>query len=317
MKRTAFGDMSNMVQPTKTGEGHIRSNEKTLRGASGQENNASTWAVKGDKKLSGAQQQAVSHPRPVQQLETSGLGRLATGEQKIIGALQLPATHGNKKVTANLPWKISDKTNGTRRTAVYHDGQHHDDLTSAPPKAVKDPRRIQSHLTLTSTSSLAQPTTTYAVLEDLPRRRGPMDDITGRHYVDALEHQHPKTRKEYSDMLAQLDGDFSHASGGFVEQADDDDGSEPGTDQDYITFHSGADLTIGGITTLLAPKVTSSVRKEMSVARRVIHSTTYVEEYEEEEWDVTMVAEYSEEIFEYFKTLEASRLLMSAACSAC
>jgi len=77
----------------------------------------------------------------------------------------------------------------------------------------------------------------------------------------------------------------------------------------YTTAHSyrsHGDNTTGGPTTLFAPKVSVNVERELEVAKQYVLETTTEEELEEESWDVSMVAEYGDEIFEYMRKLEVS-----------
>jgi G2/mitotic-specific cyclin 3/4 len=87
----------------------------------------------------------------------------------------------------------------------------------------------------------------------------------------------------------------------------DDEDDEVYDDQGYTTAHSyrsHGDNTTGGVTTLVAPKVTAKVRKELEVARAIVEENRTPEEVEEEAWDVSMVAEYGDEIFDYMRELE-------------
>jgi hypothetical protein len=90
---------------------------------------------------------------------------------------------------------------------------------------------------------------------------------------------------------------------------DEDDG-DLYDEQGYTTAHSfksHGDNTTGG-TTMLAPKFTAKVQKELDIARAIVESTTTEEQIEEEEWDTSMVAEYGEEIFAYMRKLEVSSI---------
>lgn len=87
---------------------------------------------------------------------------------------------------------------------------------------------------------------------------------------------------------------------------DEDDG-DLYDEQGYTTAHSfksHGDNTTGGVTTMLAPKFTAKVQKELEIAAAIVESTTTEEQIEEEEWDTSMVAEYGEEIFSYMRKLE-------------
>ncbi|KAK3903324.1 cyclin-like protein [Staphylotrichum tortipilum] len=78
-------------------------------------------------------------------------------------------------------------------------------------------------------------------------------------------------------------------------------------EQGYTTAHSfrsHGDNTTSGPTTLLAPIVTADVREELELAKDCVLQNQTEEEVEEEAWDVSMVAEYGDEIFEYMRELE-------------
>ncbi|PKS05242.1 hypothetical protein jhhlp_008613 [Lomentospora prolificans] len=84
-------------------------------------------------------------------------------------------------------------------------------------------------------------------------------------------------------------------------------------DQGYTTAHSfrsRGDLT-GGVTTLPQPKMTNKVIRELEAAKAYVESTRPQYDLEEDMWDISMVAEYSDEIFEYMRELE-DRLLPNA-----
>ena len=77
-------------------------------------------------------------------------------------------------------------------------------------------------------------------------------------------------------------------------------------DQGYTTACSipSRDVTTGGVTTVLQPKATERVLRELAEARLTVEATHLPEDVEEEYWDVSMVAEYSDEIFEYLREME-------------
>lgn len=90
-------------------------------------------------------------------------------------------------------------------------------------------------------------------------------------------------------------------------EEDDDD------DQDYTTAHSfrsKGDNTTGGVTTVIFPRFTDKVRDEIEAAAELVESTRSKQDIEEEAWDTSMVAEYSDEIFSYMKEQEVGLLLI-------
>lgn len=90
----------------------------------------------------------------------------------------------------------------------------------------------------------------------------------------------------------------------------------------YTTAHSyrsRGDNTTGGATTVLFPKVTNKVKKELAIAKDIVENSRTAEEIEDEAWDTSMVAEYGDEIFQYMRELEVCLflfILVSFACEA-
>ncbi|MCJ1396816.1 hypothetical protein MMC11_000006 [Xylographa trunciseda] len=92
---------------------------------------------------------------------------------------------------------------------------------------------------------------------------------------------------------------------------DEDEYEETYEEEGYVTarsFKSRGDNTTGGATTILFPKVTNKVKKELAVAKELVESSRTADEIEDEAWDMSMVAEYGDEIFQYMKELEIKML---------
>ncbi|RAL04766.1 cyclin family protein [Aspergillus ibericus CBS 121593] len=90
-----------------------------------------------------------------------------------------------------------------------------------------------------------------------------------------------------------------------------DEEDENEEDDGYITarsYRSRGDNTTGGATTVLFPKFNQQVRRELALAKQVVEATRTDEDIEDEFWDTSMVAEYSEEIFEYMREQEIKML---------
>ncbi|KIN05064.1 hypothetical protein OIDMADRAFT_101886 [Oidiodendron maius Zn] len=82
-------------------------------------------------------------------------------------------------------------------------------------------------------------------------------------------------------------------------------------EQGYTTAHSyrsRGDNTTGGATTILLPKITNKVKKELAEAKELVESARTPEEIDDEAWDTSMVAEYGDEIFAYMRELEIKML---------
>ncbi|KKK15372.1 hypothetical protein AOCH_005165, partial [Aspergillus ochraceoroseus] len=91
----------------------------------------------------------------------------------------------------------------------------------------------------------------------------------------------------------------------------DDEEEENEEDDGYITarsYRSRGENTTGGATTLLFPKYNPQVRRELALAKQVVEATRTVEDIEDDYCDTSMVAEYSEEIFEYLREQEIKML---------
>jgi G2/mitotic-specific cyclin 3/4 len=89
-------------------------------------------------------------------------------------------------------------------------------------------------------------------------------------------------------------------------------------EQGYATGHSyrsrGDNNTTGGATTVLFPKVTSKITRELEVAKEITESSRSPVDVEDELWDTSMVAEYGDEIFAYMRELEVSHYSCSCPC---
>ncbi|KAF1927720.1 G2/mitotic-specific cyclin 3 [Didymella exigua CBS 183.55] len=117
-------------------------------------------------------------------------------------------------------------------------------------------------------------------------------------YLDALEEQARVIEQERNDELAKLTQE---------EYWDEDDEEEYYDADGYTTarsLRSRGDNTTGGVTLVLAPRVTAKTQHELEAAKRLVESTRSEEDIEDEQWDTSMVAEYGDEIFEYMHKLE-------------
>lgn len=160
------------------------------------------------------------------------------------------------------------------------------------------------------------------------------DSATEASYVDALEvmphvvDQPPQTDKARpvpDDTTPEFEDDLVAAptcstgppvpppiSEGDEYWDDDDEGEEFYDEQGYTTAHSyrsHGDNTTGGVTTLVAPKITARIREDLAMAKLIVESSRTEDEIEEETWDISMAAEYAEEIFEHMRDLEVRNTL--------
>jgi hypothetical protein len=127
-------------------------------------------------------------------------------------------------------------------------------------------------------------------------------------YLDALEEQarviEQKRNEELaeSQALARID----------QEEYWDEEEEEEYFDADGYTtarsLRSRGDNTTGGVTLVLAPRITAKSQRELEAAKQYVEANKTQEDVDDEQWDTSMVAEYSDEIFEYMHTLEVSSL---------
>lgn len=88
---------------------------------------------------------------------------------------------------------------------------------------------------------------------------------------------------------------------------DEEEEEEVYDDQGYTTAHSirsRGDLTTGGVTTLPFPKVTSKTISELEAATAYVEATRLPFDMAEDVQDLSMAAEYSEDIFQYMREME-------------
>lgn len=120
-------------------------------------------------------------------------------------------------------------------------------------------------------------------------------------YLDALEEQARAIEQERNEELAK-------SQRLEPEEYWDEDEEEEYYDADGYTtarsLRSRGDNTTGGVTLVLAPRVTAKSQRELEAAKLFVDAHKTAEDIEDEQWDTSMVAEYGEEIFEYMHELE-------------
>ncbi|KAI0911164.1 cyclin-like protein [Ustulina deusta] len=92
----------------------------------------------------------------------------------------------------------------------------------------------------------------------------------------------------------------------------DDEDDHCYDDKGYTTAHSyrsHGDNTTGGVTTVMfPPKITKKGQAEIEIAKQIVESKRTAEEIQEDAWDISMVAEYGDDIFRYMKEQEMTLL---------
>lgn len=165
----------------------------------------------------------------------------------------------------------------------------------------RDPSLIDALQTTTADAEDDCPIPT--VDPEIGHSHGPATDSF--EYLDALEEQARVIEQERNEELAK-----SQVLGSDLEEYWDEDEDEEYFDADGYTtarsVRSRGDNTTGGVTIVLAPRVTSKSQRELEAAKQWVESNKSPEDVEDEQWDTSMVAEYGEEIFEYMRSLEVS-----------
>ncbi|EON64113.1 hypothetical protein W97_03343 [Coniosporium apollinis CBS 100218] len=125
-------------------------------------------------------------------------------------------------------------------------------------------------------------------------------------YLQTLEEQAILVEYERNEELARLQSQ-SQPRPEPEEYWEEEEEEEYYEADGYTTARSlpsRGDNTTGGVTIVLAPRVTAKVERELVAAKDFVESTKTAEDIEDEAWDTSMVAEYGDEIFDYMRQLE-------------
>ncbi|KAF9692739.1 hypothetical protein EKO04_009270 [Ascochyta lentis] len=150
-----------------------------------------------------------------------------------------------------------------------------------------------------SEPAAVRPTETEAIIPVQKQEKVVKVDAEEKYeYLDALEEQARVIEQERNEELAKLNRD---------EYWDEDDEEEYYDADGYTTarsLRSRGDNTTGGVTLVLAPRITAKTQRELEAAKQFVELHRSPDDVEDEQWDTSMVAEYGEEIFEYMHALE-------------
>jgi G2/mitotic-specific cyclin 3/4 len=117
-------------------------------------------------------------------------------------------------------------------------------------------------------------------------------------YIDALEEQARATEQVRDEEIAKsLDREE------YWEEEEEEYYDFEGQTT-VRSFRSRGDNTTGGVTQILAPRITAKTQRELDAARHFVEANRSADDVEDEAWDTSMVAEYGDEIFEYMHALE-------------
>ena len=156
------------------------------------------------------------------------------------------------------------------------------------------------------------------VLKDSVKVEGPVNhqksDLIVRHDSNLPLEPLPSDLKDRSLIASkELLSQTLPATAATVPDADADENWEDEDEEDHLdddgyvtarSFKSRGDNMTGNATTIIMPHMNARIKKELAAAKELVESMRTVEEIEDDHWDSTMVAEYSDEIFDYMRELE-------------
>ncbi|KAK4142169.1 cyclin-like protein [Dichotomopilus funicola] len=342
-KRTAFGDVSNTARVRASDIAGKQVNKDSVKAfvkpatasintrdvrIEDKENKKANTKENRNKPASTLSRRSNNSVQPAQQTSRVNLSNKQNGG---VSLAQAPLRNGvSKKITAIYQDRQEEEV------SIHSDvPSPADDLAVLVTKPGKLPRHSKSQPALRSDSHNLRLQPALPVQSDNLTETEDEDDIddnvTEAAYEDAVEdllrddedalrealveiqRASSKTtqRNEYDASVQPKNVPELPAAAELEEYWDEEEEQELYDEQGYTTAHSyrsHGDNTTSGPTTLLAPAVTASVEDELDLARDYVAAHQTEDEIEEEAWDVSMVAEYGDEIFTYMRDLEAEML---------
>jgi G2/mitotic-specific cyclin 3/4 len=290
-KRTVFGDVSNTRQP-------IAKDDMQVGKKKGLEVLKDTSAVT-VKEITKPGALARPAQRPLANVTAKANASIETSE--VASAVTKPVAVDAYQPTAEIRKVITKKSS----TAVFKE-PHSEPLsdTTLVDVPARQPLATQpsSFPNVDRASAQSQQPSTIPEEEEKAESKNGADDRY--EYLDALEEQARVLEQERNEELAKVNG----LNGLDHEEYWDEDEDEEYYDADGYTtarsLRSRGDNTTGGVTLVLAPRVTAKTQRELEAARLFVEANRSAEDIEDEQWDTSMVAEYGDEIFEYMHSLE-------------
>ncbi|CAN9207189.1 unnamed protein product [Alternaria alternata] len=287
-KRTVFGDVSNTTrQPVAKDDMQVTGKKKGLEVLK----ETSAVTVKEITKPG-----ALTRPaqRPLANVTTKTNASIETSEV----ASAVPKHVNANQPTADTRKVLSKKSS----TAVFKEPQPEplSDTTLVNVPA-RQPLLTQpsSFPNVDRASAQSQQAATIPEEEEKTESKNGADDRY--EYLDALEEQARVLEQERNEELAKVN-DLDQ------EEYWDEEEDEEYYDADGYTtarsLRSRGDNTTGGVTLVLAPRITAKTKRELEAAKIFVEANRSDEDVEDEQWDTSMVAEYGDEIFEYMHSLE-------------
>lgn len=293
-KRTVFGDVSNTRQPIAKDDVQVNGKKKGLEVL--KDNSAVT--VKEIITKPGALARPAQ--RPLANVTAKANASIEASD--VASTVAKPITVNASQPTAEVRKVITKKSS----TAVFKEPQSEPlsdtaTLVDVPARQLL-PTQPSSFPNVDRASAQSQQPATIPEEEEKAESKNGADDRY--EYLDALEEQARVLEQERNEELAKVNG----LNGLDQEEYWDEEEDEEYYDADGYTtarsLRSRGDNTTGGVTLVLAPRVTAKTQRELEAARIFVEANRSAEDVEDEQWDTSMVAEYGDEIFEYMHALE-------------
>lgn len=238
-----------------------------------------------------------------------------------------------RAIQESRPQPATKRTLSKRGTTIYKDAadsepsipSKQESVQIAPVHQTLEPRHTKSQPQLKNDPPLLQEAQKKYVAVDLPEDTIPDEaayHVAEAHILDSSTEAYesyinlePKRLAQEGVKLANDAVERHHRqlpAPPLVSEPEEyweEEEEEIYDDQGYTTAHSyrsRGDNTTGGATTVLFPKITNKVKRELEAAKEVVEKARTPEEIEDELWDTSMVAEYGDEIFAYMRELEVS-----------
>ena len=302
-KRTVFADVSNTTRQT------VAKDDMQLPGKKKNLDVLKDPAVVLTKELTKPGALLRPAQRPLANITAQANASNGTESESVTSAVSKHVTLDVSQQAANIRKILSKKS------TVFKEPQPEPNTQKAIVPSVVQPVESQPSSFLTEDRAPARSKEATTIPEQsAPAAREQTTDVKFMEtlveveekyeYLDALEEQARVLEQDRHEELAKIDG----LNGLEQEEYWDEDEEEEYYDADGYTtarsLRSRGDNTTGGVTLVLAPRVTAKVQRELEAARLYVEANRSAEDVEDEQWDTSMVAEYGEEIFEYMHALE-------------
>ncbi|KAL8418600.1 hypothetical protein RB594_001995 [Gaeumannomyces avenae] len=332
-KRAAFGEVNTNVRAVGLELNSKKAPMQTIN--SGKENSGSGAVGKKNTILQQPAQRLKIHGSTVNQTSVTHAADVYPTRQSMIPESHHPITR-KPHVETQAPQAV--KAVATKKASFVYDDSRQPAQARAtdarpatavdeaaaqikPEMAVKNPRQYKSQPHLRTEQPALRRTVSRQLGEVRELPIVEQDEVPDTPYEDALEELIEANEacggalisaSVDIDVRTELIGrkmEAAPAATVAFESEDnwDEEDVELDEDQGYTTAHSfksHGDNTTQGLAVLLAPKVTVRIREELELARIAVEESRTFDEIEEEQWDVSMVAEYGDEIFSYMRELE-------------